>query len=91
MKSAASILVGFAAFSVGIIAGPVQPVVLCPNSTLNLTHPVSATACANITVSTSTSVLPTIYTSPPNSSVSPPIMHLYSLAASVDQYDWRAQ
>lgn len=90
MNSVAAILVGFAALLPSVVAGHVHPDVLCTNSTLNLTHPDSATVCTNITVSISTS-LPTIYTSPPNSSIPPPTMYLYSFAASVDRYDWSAQ
>lgn len=78
MSSFVSILVSFVALLVRVSAGDVHPGVLCTNMTVP-------------TSSTSLTPPPSIYTSPPNISVLPPIMHLYSFAASVDPYDWHAQ
>lgn len=71
-------------------AGHVQSKLLCTNSTLNLTHPLDVTPCASLTAS-ATADGPTIYTAPPNSSVALPTMYLYSFAASVSMFDFRAQ
>lgn len=91
MKFITAILHVLAAVLSSAAAEHVHPKLLCTNSTLNISHPINATACSNITAPTSTSLLPTIYTSPPNSSIPPPIFYLYSFNASVDQYDGRAQ
>lgn len=92
MRSVIAILCGLAAVLGSAPAAHIQPKLLCTNSTLNISHPVNATACSsNVTGPTSTDLLPTIYTSPPNSSIPPPIFHLYSFNASIDPYDSRAQ
>lgn len=98
MVSKITILVGFNAM-LGSVMGQ-TPKLLCANSTLNLTHPVNATACAQVPPLNSTTTQPgTIYTSSPDSLVPPPVAYLYRLTASVDPYqwtyshrrDWRAQ
>lgn len=88
MKSAFTFFVGAATLLGSAISIHSHPNLLSTNSTVtSQAHPLNATGCANITapVITTTS-LNTIYTSSPNSSVSPPSMYLSFFTASVDRH-----